>query len=76
MSLPAGVMDELKLLAVPIQSNYYSNKHIREEIVRQVDYLPELYEDARSEIHNIKSHVLTKQIQVIAEYWVLQNSYA
>jgi hypothetical protein len=52
MSLPAGVMDELKLLAVPIQSNYYSNKHIIEETVRQVDYLPELYEDARSK--NIK----------------------
>jgi len=26
-----------------------SNKHIIEEIVRQVGYLPELYEDARSE---------------------------
>jgi len=26
-----------------------SNKHIMEEIVRQVGYLPELYEDARSE---------------------------
>jgi len=26
-----------------------SNKHIIEEIVRQVVYLPELYEDARSE---------------------------
>ena len=27
----------------------YSNKHIIEENVRQVGYLPELYEDARSE---------------------------
>jgi len=26
-----------------------SNKHIIEEIVRQVDHLPELYEDAQSE---------------------------
>jgi len=26
-----------------------SNKHIIEEFVRQVGYLPELYEDARSE---------------------------
>jgi len=26
-----------------------SNKRIIEEIVRQIDYLPELYEDARSE---------------------------
>jgi hypothetical protein len=26
-----------------------SNKHIIEEIVRQVGYLPELYEDGRSE---------------------------
>jgi hypothetical protein len=29
-----------------------SNKHIIKEIVRQVGYLPELYEDARSEIIN------------------------
>jgi len=29
------------------------NKHIIEEIVRQVGYLPELYEDARSEIYKI-----------------------
>jgi hypothetical protein len=26
-----------------------SNKHITEEIVRQVGHLPELYEDARSD---------------------------
>jgi hypothetical protein len=30
-----------------------SNKHIIEKIVRQVDYLPELYEDARSEKYKI-----------------------
>jgi hypothetical protein len=30
-----------------------SNKHITEETVRQVGYLPELYEDARSEKYNI-----------------------
>jgi len=37
-----------------------SNKHIIEEIVRQVDYIPELYEDARSEkyknSHNFVIH--------------------
>jgi hypothetical protein len=30
-----------------------SNKHIIEEIVRQVGHLPELYEDARSEKYKI-----------------------
>jgi hypothetical protein len=30
-----------------------SNKHIIEETVRQVGYLPELYEDARSEKYKI-----------------------
>jgi hypothetical protein len=30
-----------------------SNKHIIEEIVRQVGYLPELYDDARSEKYKI-----------------------
>jgi hypothetical protein len=58
MSVTAGVMDELKLLAVLIQSNYYSNKHIIKESVRQVDYLPELYEDARSEIRVYKIRVM------------------
>ena len=32
-----------------------SNKHIIEESVRQVDYLPELYEDVRSEKYRINS---------------------
>jgi hypothetical protein len=31
-----------------------SNKHIVEEIVRQVFHLPELYEDARSEKYILK----------------------
>jgi hypothetical protein len=31
-----------------------SNKHIIEEIVRQVGHLPELYEDARSEKYKIE----------------------
>jgi hypothetical protein len=30
-----------------------SNKHIIEEIMRQVGHLPELYEDARSEKYKI-----------------------
>jgi len=30
-----------------------SNKHIIEEIVRQIGYLPELYEEARSEKYKI-----------------------
>jgi len=32
-----------------------SNKHIIEEIVRQVGYLPELYEDALSDKYKILS---------------------
>jgi len=32
-----------------------SNKPVIEEIVSQVDYLPELYEDALSEKYNIKN---------------------
>jgi hypothetical protein len=36
-----------------------SNKHIIEEIVRQVGHLPELYEDARSEKYkNPKMYVV------------------
>ena len=36
-----------------------SNKHIIKEIVRQVGYLPELYEDARLEkIENVKDTLL------------------
>jgi len=34
-----------------------SNKHIIEENMRQVGYLPELYEDVRSEKYNIKLHI-------------------
>ena len=36
-----------------------SNKHIVEETVRHVGYLPELYEDARSEKYKIRKHSLT-----------------
>jgi len=32
-----------------VKKELSSNKHIIEENMRQVDYLPELYEDARSE---------------------------
>ena len=34
-----------------------SNKHITEEIVRQVGYLPELYEDARSKKYKIIAYL-------------------
>jgi hypothetical protein len=39
-----------------------SNKHIIEEIVHQVGYLPELYEDARSEKYKIIPEVVLKQL--------------
>jgi hypothetical protein len=38
----------------------YSNKHIIEKIVRQVSYLPELYEDARSEKYKILFSVVCR----------------
>jgi hypothetical protein len=47
-------INTIVLLRVSTQSLEHvedSNKHIIEEIVRQVGYLPELYEDARSEKH-------------------------
>jgi hypothetical protein len=37
-----------------------SNKHIMEETVRQVGYLPELYEDARSEKYKMSIIVTIK----------------
>jgi hypothetical protein len=35
-----------------------SNKHIIEEIVRQIGYLPELYEDARLEKYKKSKNLL------------------
>jgi len=39
-----------------------SNKHIIEETVRQVDYLPELYEDARFEKYKILIHMFMRNL--------------
>jgi hypothetical protein len=39
-----------------------SNKHIIEEIVRQVGYLPELYEDTRFEKYKIRSVLLIRNV--------------
>jgi AAA+ ATPase superfamily predicted ATPase len=38
-----------------------SDKHIIEEIVRQAGYLPELYEDARSEKYKTKQNKETRK---------------
>jgi len=42
-----------------------SNKHIIEEIVRQVGYIPELYKDARSE-----RYIYIKKNRVLAHGFV------
>jgi hypothetical protein len=39
-----------------------SNKHIIKEIVSQVGYLPELYEDAQSEKYKIQDIFLTPAV--------------
>jgi hypothetical protein len=41
-----------------------SNKHIIEEIVRQVIYLPELYEDTRSEKYKIYCFIYIKMVEL------------
>jgi hypothetical protein len=48
-----------------------SNKHIVEDIVRQVDYLPELYEDARSKKYKIFAFFFLSSTHYIA--WKLHN---
>jgi hypothetical protein len=40
-------------MSTELLKTYRGNKHIIEEIVRQVGYLPELYENARSEKYTI-----------------------
>jgi hypothetical protein len=43
-----------------------SNKHIIEEIVRQVGYLPEIYEDARSEKYKIRSYESFRSVYLVS----------
>jgi hypothetical protein len=46
------------------------DKHIIEEIVRQVVHLPELYEDARSKEYNILEMFLNHKIESNVDYTV------
>jgi len=50
-----------------------SNKHIIEEIVRQVGHLPELYEDARSEKKNNVACLVSKLVTVVVGRCSFQN---
>jgi hypothetical protein len=47
------------------------NKHVIEEIVRQVGYLLELYEDARSE--SIFKKLIVSNIRIINNQVILSN---
>jgi hypothetical protein len=49
-----------------------SNKHIIEEIVRQVGHLPELYEDARSKKNNV-ARLVSKLVTVVVGRCSFQN---
>jgi len=47
-----------------------SNKRVIEEIVRQVGYLPELYEDVRSEKYEkTKFSALLSEFRLTSEEW-------
>jgi len=54
-----------------------SNKHTIEETVRQVGYLPELYEDARPEKYKNIVHCsfwYDGFVEIFINYFIVQNS--
>ena len=50
-----------------------SNKYIIEEIVRQVGYLPELYEDARLEKYKIKNMSTMRNSEVVSDIFNVES---